>query len=309
MNQSTLTLVFKNITAPLPLGLFLLDKTRRIHEWNSWMEEKTTISSEAAIGNTLSTLFPGFEHPRFEWALQMVFSCAAPQLLSQVLNHYVIPIPVHFKNTFGFTKMQQKVQVSPFYINKERFALITILDVTEAAIQERALVQAAFQLQENSHRDPLTDLYNRRFMYTWLNNALILAKRFQHPIACLLFDLDHFKQINDDHGHQAGDQVLIEFSKLISQEVRESDIFVRYGGEEFVIILQDCTLANAIKRAKLLGALVREATIGGLEPGKVTCSIGAASCGPKNRCQPDDLLLKADKQLYEAKRTGRDRVC
>lgn len=301
--------LFHNTLDNLPLGIFLLDRKGCIREWNTWMVEKTMISARHALGKTIIELFPNFMHSRFTWALDMVFSCSAPQLLSQVLNRYVIPIPLKLANPYGFQMMQQKVQISPLMTNKgESLALVTLVDVTENAIQEAMLIEVAKRLQDSTYHDPLTNLYNRRFMEVWLEKELLAAQRYVYPIACLMIDLDHFKQVNDTLGHDEGDRVLCDFSKVLLKHSREADICVRYGGEEFALILSHCSLKDAYYRAKALTNDVRKAALGTRKEGEITCSTGISVYLPESPCSEADLLKQADNELYKAKHAGRDRV-
>ncbi len=310
MTTKMMTDFFINVMDQLPVGLFILDESKKICEWNYWMTEKTSIQRSDALGKELKDIFYAFSHDRFDWALDMVLSNAAPQLLSQALNQYVFPIPLKLVNHFGLDMMQQKVQISPLTINNgSTIALITVVDVTENAIQEKSLQELASRLKESSYRDPLTNLYNRRFMTTWLSQEMLAANRYDFPLACLLVDLDFFKKINDTHGHDIGDKVLIDLAKLMLELVRRSDICVRYGGEEFVMILSRCTLEGAIKRATSLIECLRSRSLGGLGVGQVTCSIGVAVSSASEPYSSDKLLKMADKNLYKAKKGGRDQVC
>lgn len=161
---------FINVMDQLPLGIFILDKSIKVCEWNRWMAEKTSVKRSDALGKQLKDIFYEFDHVRFDWALDMVLSNAAPQLLSQALNQYVFPMPLKLVNHFGLDMMQQKVQVSPLIMEDSSLAaLITVVDVTENAIQEKSLQELAARLKETSYRDPLTNLFNRRFMTTWLS--------------------------------------------------------------------------------------------------------------------------------------------
>ena len=300
---------FHDIINQLPLGVFFLSQDGIIQEWNDWMMEKTHIKAEDAIGNKLPDLFIRFNHPRFAWALDMVFSTSSPQLLSQVLNKYVVTIPIILVNNFGVDNMQQKVQIAALTLdNGQTLAMVTVVDVTENALQENALLAAATLLQENSYRDALTNLYNRRFLDIWLKKELLTAKRYAYPVSCLMLDLDNFKKINDKLGHVIGDKVLCDFSNILLKQIRESDVCARYGGEEFMIVLTHSTLENALVRANSLNNMVRKSAIGGQAPGVITCSIGVSVFSSERPKTQDALIKQADKQLYKAKRSGRDCV-
>lgn len=154
--------------------------------------------------------------------------------------------------------------------------------------------------------DPLTGLYNRRYMESHLA-SLLSQSRPDRPLSLLIMDIDHFKPINDTHGHAAGDEVLREFAGRIARSIRGIDLAARYGGEEFVVIMPDTTLAAAASVAERLRLAVSEETfrVPGQAAGlRVTTSIGVA--GPGGGA--DEMLKRADAALYEAKRAGRNRV-
>ena len=293
----------------LPLGVFLLDEEGRIQGWNTWLSDRTGQTEKAVIGCRLPELFPGFNNPRFTWALEEVFSNGSAQILSQTLNHYLIPIKVDRHSQYGEGLMQQQVYVSALTAESgNTVALISILDVTESVTRSLALNSVVTNLQQLSNIDQLTGLYNRRFMLDWLDIQIKSAKRNRTVIACVMLDIDHFKRVNDSFGHLVGDTVLQGFAKAINQLLRNSDVFVRYGGEEFMLLLPGCNLSDGIKYAQKINNTVREAAIEPLDAGKVTCSIGVSVYEPDQDISIEKLLKEADDRLYDAKRNGRDRV-
>src|SRR5438445_816437 len=181
--------------------------------------------------------------------------------------------------------------------------------VLSAVIEDRGRAVEATQrllqdLNDQTFRNTLTSLYNRRFMQDYLERELIRAKRERAPLALIMLDLDRFKQINDSAGHRAGDQVLVEVGALLKRHVRGSDIACRYGGEEFVVVLPKTTLESARRRsAEICSAIRREAEL----LRGVTASLGVALC-PAHAMDAEALLRAADYALYEAKRAGRNRV-
>jgi diguanylate cyclase (GGDEF)-like protein len=181
--------------------------------------------------------------------------------------------------------------------------------VLNAVVGERgraidALAQALKTLKEEAIRDPLTNLYNRRFLHDYLARELVRAKREDARIAVLMIDLDHFKRVNDTAGHAAGDEVLVRLAILLKRYIRGSDIACRFGGEEFTLVLPNATLQSAQARAEAICKAVREE--GGRLRG-VTASVGVAVF-PDSTAEPEVLLRAADRALYEAKERGRDQV-
>jgi len=176
-----------------------------------------------------------------------------------------------------------------------------------------ALSLASLQLREKLHdqsiRDPLTGLFNRRFMEESLSRELVRAKRKGHPLSILFLDIDHFKRFNDTFGHDAGDFVLESVADLLRGFFRGDDVPCRCGGEEFAIILPESLAQHAASRANSLRAEVKKLGLQhrGVSLAAVTLSVGVATF-PEHGSNSDDLLRMADKALYQSKSGGRDRV-
>ena len=164
------------------------------------------------------------------------------------------------------------------------------------------------KLREQANRDSLTGLFNRRYLEGTLEREMSRSRRENLPMAMVLLDVDHFKEVNDNYGHQAGDEVLRVLGKLLAEHARAEDIVCRYGGEEFLMVLPKMPLASALERATQLLNFVRQTTVffGELQIG-VTISLGVAAI-PENADSTDGLIRCADKALYQAKSGGRDRV-
>src|SRR5215467_4193857 len=172
-----------------------------------------------------------------------------------------------------------------------------------------ALQQREQRLQEQAISDPLTGLYNRRYLNEFLPRELARSGRSNMPVALLLFDLDHFKRVNDSYGHEAGDIVLTAVGNLLRGNVRGSDIACRYGGEEFALILPETGADAALRRAEDIRLAISTLSLvyAGQPLGKVTASFGIAVF-PDHAQDTDDLLRVADVALYAAKGAGRNRI-
>jgi len=164
-------------------------------------------------------------------------------------------------------------------------------------------------LRTQSIRDPLTGLYNRRYLQEILEREIRRAVRSDQPLGILMLDLDHFKKFNDTYGHEAGDSVLREAATFLSKNIRAEDIVCRFGGEEFVVILPTATLEASKSRAERLRAKIRELTVlhHGESVGAISVSVGVAAV-PQHGTSSKEVLEAADAALYRAKNAGRDRV-
>ncbi len=292
------------------VGMFIVDIDQSILAWNSWMQEKTMIVKSKAVGVSLDKLYPDMKSPRFNWALDQVINNKSEQVMSYALNRYLIPIPVTVSNSSEVEMMPQQVYMSPITLDSGvTAAIILINDMTENVSRSESLIQVAYQLEEDSNRDSLTNIYNRRYLTEWLSQQAKLVDRYHFKISCLLFDLDFFKSINDDHGHDKGDEVLIEFSEYIASTLRETDIMVRYGGEEFVVMLSHTDINVARVIAERLRIEVQGLSVAGLPEGAITTSIGVACWNDLKNEDHSDLLKRADAALYKAKHHGRNCIC
>jgi len=169
-------------------------------------------------------------------------------------------------------------------------------------IQERKKLQQELEMLATT--DTLTGLANRREFNSALRRELRRAERYAAPLSLVLLDLDYFKRINDMHGHQAGDAVLRTFADLVRDQVREQDVFARWGGEEFALLCPNTDLEGAQQLANKIRVRVRSHTFPPV--GRVTCSIGVAQW--REGEQQSDWVSRVDAALYEAKGGGRDQV-
>ncbi|MBL6946652.1 MAG: diguanylate cyclase [Rhodospirillales bacterium] len=176
----------------------------------------------------------------------------------------------------------------------------------------KRLSTALSKIREMAVTDDLTSLSNRRHFFDTLSTEFDRARRYNHPVSCVLVDLDHFKKVNDAYGHQVGDQVLQGAAKIIKENCRSTDIVARYGGEEFIIVLAETKMGNAIQAAKKIRAAI-EATPIVIEGGReihITASLGIASATLESESDISEIALikVADDALYRAKDNGRNRV-
>ncbi|HEY3122931.1 MAG TPA: GGDEF domain-containing protein [Thermoanaerobaculia bacterium] len=164
-------------------------------------------------------------------------------------------------------------------------------------------------MREQATHDPLTGLFNRRYLEESLLRELHRARPANTPVCVAMLDLDHFKRLNDTLGHDAGDSLLRAVGQVLREKLRKSDIACRYGGEEFVLVLSDSSLADTVQRVEQIRVLVKQLEIryGDQSLGSMTLSAGVAAL-PEHGSTAPELLRAADDAMYAAKQAGRDRV-
>ncbi|MCC6521802.1 MAG: diguanylate cyclase [Polyangiaceae bacterium] len=227
---------------------------------------------------------------------------------------------LHVKVTLAgtFVEVEDLQSSNGTMVNGERIAKHALKDGDKIRVGETTILKFTFhdRLDESFQqkmynaalRDPLTRAYNKKYFLDSIATEVSYAKRHETPLSLIMFDLDHFKRVNDTYGHPAGDQVLIEIASVVQGMLRTEDVFARYGGEEFVVVLRGITLANAGLLAERLRAAVEVAPI--VSDGKrlpVTVSVGVA-CFEPHQEDPRGLIAAADEALYAAKHAGRNRV-
>lgn len=171
------------------------------------------------------------------------------------------------------------------------------------------VVQYQRHLEYQTLIDSLTGLFNRRAFEKKIEEEFERAKRYHHPLSLLIVDIDNFKTINDTYGHHTGDNVLKKIAEALREKTRRSDFTSRYGGEEFVLILPETDLANAMQAAKKMLVEIEGYTFGTLaRPFSLTISVGISSTSNKDYSEWQEMLQDADRALYLAKNNGKNRV-
>ena len=178
----------------------------------------------------------------------------------------------------------------------------------QLVLRLKEIEQLQIELREQAIRDPLTGLYNRRYLAETLEREIARAEREKDYLSIIISDVDHFKTINDTHGHQVGDQFLMQISTVMKSSARGSDIICRYGGEEFLLVIAGCSHETAYQRAneirkKCAGLVIEHDN----RPLRVTMSFGVATY-PTHGQAAEQVIIRADQALYRSKETGRNRV-
>ncbi len=203
-------------------------------------------------------------------------------------------------NLFFFVKHQRYTEVLMLYDKISKYILTAnnIVTVLVARLRMRELI-----------RDPLTRLYNRKILDDTLTQGLRLARLVQRPFSVVMVDIDDFKRVNDTHGHRTGDCVLGGVAEIIRRFIRSSDYAFRYGGEEFLLVLNDTPLRGGARLADKVRKSIAETVFScdGIDL-RVTASFGVAEMHPERGVDLEDLVDRADHKLYLAKEQGKNRV-
>lgn len=294
---------YHQIFNTINLGLVVLDRELTVTCWNRWMELHSDIPAEGIIGRKICDVFPTLCENSFIRIVKSVFAFGNYASYSQKLHKYLFPMRNPHGSSALFPQMQQNCTFGPLRNdNKEISAIyITVQDVTDFVIYEHKLIQMA-------KIDGLTGVFNRRYLDTRLQEELERSRRHGNPLSIMMLDIDHFKEINDTHGHICGDYTLRKISELLLELVRTSDILGRYGGEEFCCVLPETSFEQALvlaERCREQIAVGRFSCTDYLT--RVTVSIGVTDLHRDDTL--DSMIKRADDALYQAKRTGRNRVC
>lgn len=287
--------------------------TERIKELNclysiSDLVERPGITLEEILQGTVDLLPPSWHFPELTCARAVYdgreytskgFKTSAWQQSNDIFVH---GHPNGVIEVFYTGEVPEETK-SPFL--KEEGSLLKAIAERLGRIIER--FQAERLLMKLATTDPLTELYNRRHFFNLAEQEVARSQRYEHPLACIMFDIDYFKQINDSYGHLFGDKVLREVVYRCKENVRQVDVFARYGGDEFVILLPETGLERCKQLAERLCTDFRDRTLNIDEREiSISLSLGLASLSGNNGLALDTLLNCADTALYEAKKKGRN---
>jgi two-component system cell cycle response regulator len=218
----------------------------------------------------------------------------------------VMAVPLRSDDRIRGVIASYRAEGSPAFTEEDLETVIFLAEQGGVAMENVGLHEEAQRL---SLTDGLTGTFNRRYFQMQFRQVLATAQRFERPFSVLMMDLDHFKLVNDDHGHQRGDAVLIEFVQRSTRLLREVDTFARYGGEEFICLLAETDTEGAVTTAEKIREAIKTEDYGtrGEPPITLTVSIGVATYG-EHGDNYSHLVEAADRALYRAKQGGRDRI-
>ena len=292
----------------IDVGLVVLDEQRKIHLWNSFMENHSGITPNSIIGKDLLDIFPDIPKMWFTRKLNTVFLLESRSFTTWEQRPFLFKFKNYHPITGACEYMYQNITFMPLLSadgKVDRVGMI-IYDVTDIAINKINLKEANENLQALSRTDGLTQLYNRAYWEECLASEFARSSRTKQPCSLIIFDIDHFKRVNDTYGHQAGDRVIQSTSLSVRKSIRLTDIPGRYGGEEFAVILVDCNAKNAKIFAERLRRDIQNQSVD-TEQGKIkwTVSLGIAEYNSELNTYKQ-WIEQSDQALYQAKENGRN---
>ncbi len=289
-------------------GLIVLNSKYEINVWNTFMENHSARSSESIRDSSIFDLYPELKLNWLKKKIDSVFQLNNRAFSSWEQRPYLFKFNNYRPITGSEPYMYQNISIVPLNSidgNVDRVCII-IYDVTDIASQRKELQNVNIELKKLSRTDALTGLTNRGHWEECLNLEYKRFHRDKIPRVLIMFDIDHFKNVNDTHGHPAGDEVIKDVANILTDNQRGTDFSGRYGGEEFVIILTNVTEQSALIFSERLRKSIEKSVVkyDDLEL-KVTVSLGISELD--DSCNDtDEWLKRADDALYTAKGLGRN---
>ncbi|PKI12919.1 GGDEF domain-containing protein [Colwellia sp. 12G3] len=310
LNEQVLKQINSQIANQLNTGVLVLDADFNIVIWNRFLQVHTDKIAKNTLGQSIFSAFPELPERWLSRKFSSVFQLNTPSFCSWEQRHHLFELPHTRPITTDSEFMAQNCTFLPIETDcKSKYICILIEDVTDVCHYQTKLQKTLAELAQISRIDGLTQIYNRRHWQESLEQEYAKARRHDKKLSLIMLDLDYFKLLNDNYGHQCGDMVLIEVSALISSLLRVEDIFGRYGGEEFAIILPETALSGAIELAqRICNKIATKVLIYKDQAIKVTVSLGVAQLSVEES-NYEELITLSDNALYQAKALGRNQVC
>ncbi|WP_448213149.1 diguanylate cyclase [Colwellia sp. MEBiC06753] len=298
------------VTNQLNSGVLLLDLSLNVINWNRFLAVHTNKALAQVKGKSIYQVFPEIPQRWFERKIASVTQLGTPTFSSWEQRHHLLELPHNRPITTDSHFMAQNCTFLPYRDKGEVVGIcILIEDATDVCHYQSMLKVTMHELELTSRIDGLTKVYNRKYWEESLAKEFYRAKRYNASLSLIMFDLDHFKKLNDNYGHQCGDLVLMETAERVQAMLREADVFGRYGGEEFAVILTETSAFGAADVAeKIRKALSSEPVIYDGKAIEISASFGISSVDA-NHERYEDLISETDAALYRAKSSGRNKLC
>jgi diguanylate cyclase (GGDEF)-like protein len=310
LSEQDLTQINNQIANQLNTGILVLDAEYNIVMWNRFLQVHTDKVANNIIGHPIFIAFPEVPERWLSRKLDSVLQLNTPSFCSWQQRHHLFELPHTRPITTDSEFMAQNCTFLPIETDGTvKNICILIEDVTDICHYQTQLQKTLDELAKISRIDGLTQIYNRRHWQESLEQEYAKAHRHDKKLSLIMLDLDYFKLLNDNYGHQCGDMVLIEVSALISSLLRVEDIFGRYGGEEFAIILPETELSGAMDLAQRICNSIATKDLTYKDHNiKVTVSLGVAQLSAEES-NYEALITQSDSALYQAKGQGRNQAC
>ena len=295
----------------MDVGLIVIDRDFSVKVWNNFMINHSGLGPQQVIGKPFFQLFPDVPEDWFRRKVDSVRMLKNRAFTTWEQRPYLLPFKNYRPITGAAQHMYQNITFIPLsgVTGEVEHVGVVITDVTDIAVSRQDLELANGELERLSRTDRLTMLFNRGHWEERLHEEFRRLRRTKRPGSLIMFDIDHFKQVNDTHGHPAGDEVIRQTAARLRDSLRTTDIAGRYGGEEFAVILVDTPAEGGSIFAERLRAQVEAQTVRhGQTEIRYTISLGIAEMNPGFE-EPKHWLEAADHALYDAKHGGRNRVC
>jgi diguanylate cyclase (GGDEF)-like protein len=291
------------------VGILTVGPDGTVLQWNRFLQAHTRLAPEEVVGKNLYERFSELPRAWLERKLRSVFLLKTFAFTSWRQRPYLFRLEDHRPLTGGTEPMRQDCAFIPLVLDGDVKAVsIVIVDATDTYESETRLDQTLAALAAQSERDSLTGVYNRRKLGEVLDVEIKRARRYNQNLCAMIFDIDHFKRVNDTHGHLIGDEAIRHVASKSVSTLRNTDFVARYGGEEFVALLPGEALSGGVIAAeRLREAAAKPFPISTGSTLSITISVGVTCLRPDT---PDAqaLLSEADQALYASKKGGRNRV-
>ena len=294
----------------IDVGLVVLDRNYCVQVWNGFMMNHSGLSPQQVIGQPFLKLFPDVPGDWFRRKVESVRLLKNRAFTTWEQRPYLLRFKNYRPITGAAEYMYQNITFIPLtsITGEVEHIGVVITDVTDIAIGQRDLEAANQELGHLSRTDRLTQLNNRGYWEESLEQEFRRLKRTHRPGTLVMFDIDHFKKVNDTYGHPAGDEVIRQTAAMLRQTMRTTDVAGRYGGEEFVVLLVETPAEGAHTFAERLRAAIAALAIRHDQHEiRYTISLGVAEVSMQLET-PKQWIECADRALYEAKHGGRNCV-
>ncbi|MBX2809018.1 MAG: diguanylate cyclase [Cellvibrionaceae bacterium] len=297
-----------DVVQNVDVGLVLLDQDYKIQLWNSFMQNHSATAAEMVINQSLFSIFPEIDEKWFRRKAESVYLLKNSAFTTWEQRPYLFRFENYRPITGKAEFMYQNTTFIPIQsLSGETDGICLIVyDVTEQAVNHLAFETANEQLEIISQTDGLTGLLNRKTWEDRFEKEFERLQRYDENATVIIFDIDHFKKINDGYGHPAGDEVIRQTANIVQHCLRKTDVAGRYGGEEYIIFLPHTAAEDAIELTERIRiAIASTPAYYDKQEMQYTVSLGIADYSP-TLTSPTAWIDAADQALYQSKQGGRN---